>query len=91
VRARYGVGATGERVVVLDRALVRLRSLDPRGVLAHLRLEEGDLLGRLDGEPLAPDALDRLATAVATEGSGAHALEVLRRGVAFTAVYAARR
>ena len=86
VRARYGAGATGE-IVVLDRPAVKLQAVEPRGVFARLGLEEGDLLWSFDGEPVRPENLDRIASALATEGTGPHALDVLRHGVGFTAVY----
>jgi hypothetical protein len=56
-------------------------------VFARLGLEEGDLLWSFDGEPVRPENLDRIASALATEGTGPHALDVLRHGVGFTAVY----
>ena len=86
VRARYGAGATGA-LVVLDGPAVKLQAVEPRGVFARLGLEEGDLLWRFDGEPVRPESLDRIADALATEGTGPHALDVLRHGVGFTAVY----
>ncbi|ACL65434.1 conserved hypothetical protein [Anaeromyxobacter dehalogenans 2CP-1] len=86
LRGAHGTGATGE-VVVIDQPAVKLTAVDPRGVLAHLGLRQGDLLWRFDGQPVGPADLDRIATAVATPGSGVHALDVTRNGAAFTVSY----
>ncbi|ABC81624.1 hypothetical protein [Anaeromyxobacter dehalogenans] len=86
LRGLHGTGAAGE-VVVIDQPAVKLTSVDPRGVLAHLGLREGDLLWRFDGQPVGPADLDRIATAVATPGSGVHAVDLTRNGAAFTVSY----
>jgi hypothetical protein len=88
-RARYGTGSAGA-TAVLDGAGVKLGALAPAGVLARLGFQAGDVLWTFDGQPIAPQDLDRVVGTIASGGTGPHAIDLSRGGSRFTAVYRSR-
>ncbi|WP_155893519.1 hypothetical protein [Cystobacter fuscus] len=68
LRGQYGLGAQAETVTVFPRPALRLTHVQENGVFARLGLHEGDLLLRMNGEPLSPDQLGALADRLSTPG-----------------------
>jgi C-terminal processing protease CtpA/Prc len=55
-------------VNVFSEPALRLSQLQEGGLLTRLGLHEGDLLFRMDGQPLVPSDLEALADRVAEPG-----------------------
>jgi C-terminal processing protease CtpA/Prc len=87
VRGRYAPGATTARETALPFPALKLSALDPKGLIARLGFEEGDLVFAVDGNDVSQDSAEGLVARFAAHREGAVVVNVLRGGNALALNY----